>query len=75
MKNTGLLFVVVLVAAVTVWKVSRQKGKVNELLVSNIEALAAGEDGWYDAYCHGNGNVNCYDGTKVACFVKIYKLE
>jgi len=45
MKKTGLLFVVVLVAAVIVWKVSQQKGIVNEFSMSNVEALASGEGG------------------------------
>lgn len=75
MKKTSLLFVVVLVAAVTVGKVSRQKGEVNELLMSNIEALAAGEDGWHDTHCYGSGNVDCPDGTKTAYVVSMCSME
>lgn len=65
MKKVGLLFVAALVAAVTVGKVSSQEEVANELLMSNIEALAAGEGEWHYAYCLGSGNVDCPNGTKV----------
>lgn len=65
MKKVGLLFVAALVATVIVGKVSSQEGVTNELLMSNIEALAAGEGEWHYAYCLGSGNVKCPDGTYV----------
>lgn len=65
MKKVGLLFVAALVAAVIVEKVSSQEGVTNELLMSNIEALAAGEGGWHYDICLGSGNVDCPNGTKV----------
>lgn len=49
---------VVLVAAVTVGKVSQQKEIVNELWINNIEALAADEGDWHDTYCYSSGNVD-----------------
>lgn len=74
MKKVGLLFMVVLVATVIVGKVSRQGEVANELLMSNIEALAANEDIHYTD-CAGSGSVDCPDGTKVAYVLGLYNLE
>lgn len=65
MKKVGLLFVAALVAAMIIEKVSSQEEVANELLMSNIEALAAGEGEWHYAYCLGSGSVKCPDGTYV----------
>lgn len=75
MKKVGLLFVAALVAAVIVEKVSSQEEVANELLMNNIEALAAGEGGWHYQYCLGSGNVKCPDGTYVEYVIGARSLD
>lgn len=74
MKKVYLLFMVALVAAVILGKVSYQEEVTDELLLSNIEALAAYE-GPSSRYCVGSGNVKCPDGTKAKYVVRLYDLE
>jgi hypothetical protein len=38
-----------------------EKTKMSDMAFSNIEALANGDD---MAYCYGNGNIDCPDGSK-----------
>lgn len=75
MKKISLLFAVALVVAVTVGKVSQPEGEVNELLLSNVEALAADEDGWHTTHCYGKGCLNCPDGSKVAYILRKRSIE
>lgn len=75
MKKISLLLGIVLITVVTAGKNSWKKGVVNELLISNIEALASDEDGWHDTYCYGSGNLNCPDGSKVAYIVGKRSIE
>lgn len=52
------------VAMVSVWSTFQQKGVTDELLLNKIETLA--DDEYPHERCYGNGNVTCFDGTKVA---------
>lgn len=74
MKKVYLLFMVALTVTVILGKVSHQGEVTDELLLSNIEALAAYE-GPSSRYCVGSGNVKCPDGTKAKYVVRLYDLE
>lgn len=55
-------------------KFSNKEKLVNNLLLENVEALAAGEGG--GAWCISSGNTFCpMTGTKVAYTVEAYSLE
>lgn len=56
----GIVMVIVSLSKV----VSDREQQISDLLLENIEALAAGEEG-PTILCYGEGNVPCPDGTKV----------
>lgn len=74
MKKLGLLFVVALATIAISEKMSQHGEVANELVMSNIEALATIEDVQY-GYCVGSGEVDCPDGTKAEYVIGVYNLE
>lgn len=56
----GVVMVVVSLSTV----VSDKERQISDLLLENIEALAAGEEG-PTAFCYGKGDVVCPNGTHV----------
>lgn len=56
----GVVMVVVSLSTV----VSDKERQISDLLLENIEALAAGEGGT-SAFCYGEGEVVCPNGTHV----------
>ena len=74
MKKVGMLFMVALVIAANVLNVLEQsKGAIDELMLSNIEALANFE--YVPGRCFGDGHVDCPDGSKVAYVLEPLALE
>lgn len=66
----GLLLFLV---AISLWGFKSQS-RVDDLMLSNVEALAAGE-GTVPIYCLGVGSVDCPMGGKVRKVVIGYSLE
>ncbi|NDW11630.1 hypothetical protein D0T50_01850 [Bacteroides sp. 214] len=67
MKKIKLYFVgiVILVIAISCFSLNKQN-KSNKVLLSNVEALANGEN---DGFCAGTGSVDCPRGN-----IKVYKV-
>ena len=73
MKKVSLLLMVALVATVSVWSAFQQKEVMDELLLSNVEALADNE--LEHGRCYGSGNVTCINGVKVAYAYGLFSLR
>ena len=73
MKKTGVLLMVALVATVSMWSAFQHKKVSDELLLSNIEALAGNECAYGN--CFGDGNVLCSNGIRVAYTYSNFHLE
>lgn len=63
-----------IMAVVTV-RVSHKEETTDELMMSNIEALASEEDDWISVSCYGDGNVDCPLGGKASYVIKGYSLR
>ena len=73
-KKLSLCIMVAVVAAVCVYYVRADKQVVSDLMLENVEALAASEGG--NIYCVGIGSVDCpIDHTKVQVVLRGYSLE
>ncbi len=74
MRKTFFAIFVIAGVAVMFGKLSNKEKLVNNLLLENVEALAAGEGG--GAWCRGSGNTICPQiGIRVAYTVEPYNLE
>lgn len=74
MRKTFFTICVIAGMAAVFGEFSTKGKRVNNLLLENIEALAAGEGG--EAWCRGSGNTLCpQTGTMVAYTLTPYKLK
>ena len=73
-KNNFVKITVVIVcmAGCLSWHIHNKKA-MNNLVMDNIEALAAGEDSSHD-YCYGTGDIDCL-GVKVKRKIDDYSLK
>lgn len=74
MRKTFFAICVIAGMAAVFGKFSPKGKHVNNLLLENVEALAAGEGG--EAWCRGSGNTLCpQTGTMVAYTIEFFDLE
>lgn len=74
MRKTFFAIFVIAGVAIMFGKLSNKEKLVNNLLLENVEALAAGEGG--EAWCRGTGDTPCpQTGTRVAYTIEPYNLE
>lgn len=74
MRKTFFTIFVIAGVAIMFGKLSNRDKLVNNLLLENVEALAAGEGA--GTWCRGRGNTTCpITGTKVDYVVEPFILE
>lgn len=74
-KLTVVLFMITFVVTYIFSHIETNRRSLNELLHSNIEALAEEEGGYHPWYCAGSGSLDCPSGKKVASVIYLYSLD
>lgn len=76
MRKTFFAIIVIAGVAIMFGKLSNKEKLVRNLLLENVEALAAGEGVAPGTRCIGSGNTTCpITGTKVYYVTEPYSLE
>lgn len=74
-----LLIAITIISVVTInfiYSTNKEKKDLsNYLLFQNIEALAAGEEGWGEYVCYGEGTVDCPSGEKVEYYFNNVRIR
>lgn len=58
-----------------IYLMEEKNTSLSDVVLENIEALAAGEGGTSMWFCRGSGSLDCPNGTKVKYIVDNYSLD